>query len=184
MLNKFFYMFALLIAYKFIKNLSNFYKVKKIEKYFLTIYTENPNQLVYETKNEIITLFKNAGIEDELIPVTQPMGYGKLASFNASTFKCYPTALNIFAASQLQMFSNAIGVYKKRMYEAINPLYWIETFFFLPKTIFQYLGINTKTILVKIFNLIYWLIAFFIGLFQDNIKHFILSNFPKDFFNF
>lgn len=178
------FMFVFLLAYKFLKNLFNLYKVKKIEKYFYTIYTDNPNPLVYETKSEIINLFKNAGVKDAFIPVTQPVGYGKLAAFNASTFECYPNAFNIFAASQTQMFSNAIGVYKKRMYETFNPLYWIETLIFLPKTLFQYLGFNTETIFLKIINLLYWLFAFLLGLFQDDIKSFLISKFPENFFNF
>lgn len=157
---------------------------KKIESYFNTIYTNNTNHLVYETKDEAIKLFKQAGIEDSFIPVTQPMGYGRVASFKASTFGNYPSPLNVFFSPQLRMFSTATGVYKKKIFESINPLYWIELVIFFPKFIFQYLGISGETIVIKIINLIYWFISSLLLLFKDDIKNFIINNFPKDFFNF
>lgn len=109
---------------------------KKIESYFNTIYTNNTNHLVYETKDEAIKLFKQAGIEDSFIPVTQPMGYGRVASFKASTFGNYPSPLNVFFSPQLRMFSTATGVYKKKflkaliLYIGLNLLFFFLNLFF------------------------------------------------------
>ena len=107
----------------FLKNCYRVYRVNKIYSYFSTILTHNPNNLAYETKDEILKLFKEAGVKDSFIPITQPMGYGQLARFNASTFKAYPSPLNVFVGAELEMFDYALGVYKNRVKKCFSPFY-------------------------------------------------------------
>lgn len=184
MANKFLITFLIIFIYKFLKNSYNLYRIKKIQFYFLTIFTDKVDNRVYETKDEAINLFKNAGIEDSFFPISQPIGFGQVANSNTSTFTNYPSNLNIFVAAELKMFNRAIGIYKKRIKECFNPFYWIDTVLFLPKTIFQYIGIRPGSIFVKISNLIYWLFTFFISLFKEDLSTFILSYLPENFFNF
>ena len=96
MLSNFLILFLCIFFYTLLKNCYCFYRVNKIYSYFLTVMTDKPNKLAFETKDEILKLFKDAGVEDSLIPITQPMGYGQLAQFNASTFKAYPSPLKYF----------------------------------------------------------------------------------------
>lgn len=184
MLFKFLILFLCIFSYTFLKNCYRVYRVNKIYSYFSTILTHNPNNLAYETKDEILKLFKEAGVKDSFIPITQPMGYGQLARFNASTFKAYPSPLNVFVGAELEMFDYALGVYKNRVKKCFSPFYWIDMVIFLPRTIFQYLGLKSDSIFIKLSNLIYWLFGIFFGLFQSEFKAFILSYLPKNFFNF
>ncbi len=184
MINNLVVIFLIIFLYKILKNLYNLYRVKTIRYYFLTIFTNKVNNKVYETKDEILKLFKDAGVEDSLFPVTQRAGFGLVNSFEASTFKVYPSNLEIFAGAQLQMFDYSIGVYKKRIFECFSPLYWFELIIFLPKTIFEYLGLNTESIFVKFLNLIYWIVGLLFGIFKENIFTFLFSYLPKNFFNF
>ena len=183
MLSNFLILFLCVFFYIFLKNCYCFYRVNKIYSYFLTVMTDKPNKLAFETKDEILKLFKDAGVEDSLIPITQPMGYGKLAQFNASAFKVYPSPLNIFVGVELKMFEYASGVYKNRIKRCFSPFYWIDMVIFLPRTIFQYLGLKTDSIFIRLSNLIYWLFGIFFGLFQSELKTFILSHLPKNFLN-
>jgi hypothetical protein len=66
------------------------------------------------------------------------------------------------------LFLEAIGVYKKRVNNSINPLYWLEVIFFFPEKIINYFGLNngSQTIIIvsKTFNAIYWTVGIVITL--------------------
>ena len=61
------------------------------------------------------------------------------------------------------MFHNAIGAYRSRMWETINPLYWIESVINLPKLALTHLGVPAESVIVKISQLLYWLVAAAVG---------------------
>ena len=73
----------------------------------------------------------------------------------------------------LGMFHRAIGVYRSRMIETINPLYWIETIIFLPRQILNYLGVTPESVIIKIAQLIYWLAAFVFGIYRFEVEEFV-----------
>ena len=50
------------------------------------------------------------------------------------------------------VFQKTIGVYKLRIFECINPFYWL----FLPKYIFKYLGYEPSKIVVSLSTFLYW----------------------------
>ncbi|HAT3845169.1 TPA: hypothetical protein KKX32_002677 [Legionella pneumophila] len=60
-------------------------------------------------------------------------------------------------------------MYKKRMCESVNPVYWIEFLIFLPKNIVEYLlGGEQNTIpnwAIRLLNIAYWAIGLFGSLF-------------------
>lgn len=60
-------------------------------------------------------------------------------------------------------FHEAIGVYKSRLLETFSPIYWIEFAINLPKKILEYLGIAPESIVIKIFQLIYWIVGAVLG---------------------
>ncbi len=61
------------------------------------------------------------------------------------------------------MFHKSIGIYRSRMIDAINPIYWIEFVIYLPKNVFQYVGASPESTLVKSTQIIYWLVAGIVG---------------------
>ena len=73
----------------------------------------------------------------------------------------------------------AKGNYWSKFINSFNPFYWLRIIIFIPKYLFSYLGIKEKSFLIKIFQLIYWLIAvictFVITIFPEEIKSFIFS---------
>lgn len=53
------------------------------------------------------------------------------------------------------VFQKTIGVYKLRIFECVNPFYWL----FLPKYIFKYLGYEPSKVIVSLSTLIYWVLS-------------------------
>lgn len=53
------------------------------------------------------------------------------------------------------VFQKTIGVYKLRIFECINPFYWL----FLPKYIFKYLGYEPSKIVVSLSTFLYWIVS-------------------------
>ena len=70
-------------------------------------------------------------------------------------------------------FDESIGVYKQRLRENFNPIFWIECFIYLPKNIFKYLGLKDSSIFVKISQILYWVITVFYTLYNEQINKFI-----------
>lgn len=56
------------------------------------------------------------------------------------------------------MFHDSLGVFKGRIKESLNPIYWIEFLIHLPKNILLYFDIPSKSILIKITQIFYWVI--------------------------
>ena len=116
-----------------------------------------------ESKTRTIALMKQAGISDKGLPITQPMGYGQIANMTISMFEQYPSRIQVIAAVTVETFEHAIGTYKGRAIDAINPLYWISLVVYLPTRVCSSLGAKVDSIPVKILQGLYWLAAAIIG---------------------
>ena len=67
----------------------------------------------------------------------------------------------------------AIGEYKHRAMESLNPFYWIRLILFLPQNIIAYFGCGYNTFLAKILNFIYWIIGIAVALYPNEIRHYL-----------
>lgn len=177
-MGKFIILFALIVVYKALLNLTRLKELQHYEKEFIAFLSDEPSK-IDEHKMQTIALLKKAGIPDSQMPVTQPVGFGHIASFNASVYHNFPMAERTIAEPALLMFKNAIGVYKSRMIEAINPLYWIDLIVFLPKNLLAYIGLdmdNASSKLLNVFlSLIWWLFCTFVTMFQSEVKQYIVE---------
>ncbi|KEI75922.1 hypothetical protein [Clostridium botulinum] len=170
--------FIFLFLYKLVSNISYFFRIKHLyEGYSSYIKGENSNFTT--NKKEIINLFKKAGIKDSYIPASAPLGFNQIATYKASIFTNILTLTNetIFAVSG--MFNEAIGIFRYKIFETFNPLYWIDLIIFLPKNMFEYLGVGSEKVLVKIFQIIWWIVSPLAILFREDtlvlIKHCLSS---------
>lgn len=171
-------LFLAMIIYKAISNFVSFKKCESLEHQY-TQWLKEQNNDFPKSKREIINLFKKAGISDSKIPVTQPIGFGKISTFNASVFENFPNRHVDHISIVLAMFSEAEGVYRKRLTDSINPLYWIETIIYLPRAIIQYLGLNTETITTKILQVLWWILTPVAILWRDQIWAFLINLFNQ-----
>lgn len=179
------YIFIFSFLYKLLKNIYCCKRLQKLYSYFKTITSEKSediNNKAFETKAEVIELFKKANIKDYSIPTMKLLGYGQAAHYNASAFANYPNINKDFFIAYVSMFDEAIGTYKRRAWEVLNPFYWIDLIIFAPKNILNYIGVSSESRSTKILNVIlisvYWFFGIFIAIFKEKIQAFILSYFP------
>ncbi len=167
-----------IIVYKVLINL---YKYVELNSYYSDYqkYLANEKNHCSRNKNQAIKLIKNAGVVDNYVPISQPSGYGTIATISASVFTNYPTNSNIFAGGMLDAFDAALGTYRSRIIESFNPLFWIETILFLPRNLLDYLGISKESIAYKLCNLIFtflwWLSVTLFAFFRSNLINHIIE---------
>lgn len=175
MVTKLLIAFAIIFLYKLISSIIDFANIKRYQKMYLRYLNNADTSKIFENKSFVIELFKKAGIKDSFIPVSQPVGYGQVANINASVFTMFPSNRNIFIPTIMRNFSEAIGVYKRRMMECFSLLYWIKCVIFLPQKILIYLNVSANSIFIKMAQLIYWLLGIILTLFSDDIANYLKS---------
>lgn len=178
MTKKLLIIFITIFSYKLISNIINLIKVYYYSSLFDDFINGESNE-IYSHKNHALELFKKANINDYSIPITQYTGFDYVSSGQASIFKNFPTNDSRFINPIISVFKNAIGIYKGRIIECFNPLYWINCIIFLPKNLLNYINISAESIITKIFQLLYWLIGIAATLFSSDITTFIKSLFTR-----
>lgn len=173
-------MFLVVVVIKFSLNFHNFLRIKQLSNYHLE-FLEGKRPNFTEYRQEVIELFRKAHVKNAYIPVSEPTGYGQIVNMNVDVFSMFPSEFSIISAPAIKMFSEAQGVFRKNMFDSINPIFWIEFLIFLPKNLLIYLGLNQKKALFKTFNLIFtflwWFFCTLVTFFQAEIKQFIIEFF-------
>lgn len=156
-----------------IKALINGYRLKRLtnleQKYHAYMRVEHQEADIIpdflEKVPEIIELLEKAGQKSKTISRIQNSGFGYLENIRGDLFENITTRDSDIYTAVSTKFKYAVGTYKKRLYEAFNPLYWIEFLVFLPTNIAVYLlGEDQKSIsnwIIRIFNIIYWIVGGF-----------------------
>lgn len=180
--------FVIIVFTKLILNLNNYYlTVKYSNKYAEYFYAVASNKEIplktQELQQPIREILLKAGIPDPKISRTRPTGYGQVVtSTGISVFNnMFVDDLDI-VTSVTGALTTAKGVYKKRITDSINPIFWIETLVYLPKSIFQYLGVPAENLVTKIFQLLWWICGAFYTIYESQVINLIqsfLSNFFK-----
>ncbi len=176
-------LFTVAVLYKIVTNLFCFLSVnyyeKLYKKYLLRVssddesFDESPNGIIREIEGsteKISDLFIRAGIEDFSLSIMQPAGYGFAVPQQISIFKNMTSLLTVteinIPTTMLAFFVRSLGIYKSRIFQAFNPLYWIDNFVYLPQKIVSYLGysmeIDKVKLIARILNLLYWGIFIFV----------------------
>jgi hypothetical protein len=177
MLNLLFLVFVAIII-KILLNLWKYIRCRDyLNKYFK--YLKKPKYDFIENKLLIVELLRSAGVNDSSFPNAEALGMGQVVTYSASVLDNLSSRETRIVETVIDMFHQAIGVYRSRIIESVNPLYWIEFAINLPKNIFRYLGISPENTIVKLFQLIYWIIgivlAFIVAVFPSEINLFIKS---------
>lgn len=173
----------LILFYKVLTNSINLYQTKKLcNEYIRWLYDRSNYDKVAQKKYLFKELVKKANIVDVHLPTTQPMGYGKIASFKASVAENFPSCFADFATVTNDMFYEMEGIFKSRIREAFNPLYWINLIIYLPKNLLEYFGLSSDNAGSKLLQLIWWLIGIagtvLIELYPDYLRQLIGSYLP------
>lgn len=177
--------FIIIIAVKTSINFWYLYRIKILEgeyAHFVQSLIDRNTQLrttTIEYKTEIIEIFKRSGITHPSIQRTEPAGYGYISKKDVDVWD------NMFVNDQeviqviYSSFIDARGVFKLRLRQTFNPLYWVELLIFLPGKMFNYLGFDANSLVSKILNASYWLLMGFYSVYNDQINEIIQSFLSK-----
>ena len=146
-------------------------KLIKIKKYFKRYldYCQNPTFEFNQYRSQILQLFKDVDIKDSAVHKLKPVGYGQIQNISMSALDNITLLDHDVVAHMRSRFNEAIGVFRHRMLQSFNPLFWLEMIFKLPQYLLQFLGVLPDKLIVKIALLIYWLGCFLLGLEKFNI---------------
>jgi hypothetical protein len=123
-----------------------------------------------EARSQVTALVKGAGLTDAVVPFVEFIGYGQLSHGNASVLANFPSALDGHVQSTIRMLDDAIGVYRTRALEALNPLFWIEFVIKLPQNALSYLGVPPEALITRILQVLYWILCLIAGLLHSVLK--------------
>lgn len=144
-----------IIGTKFILNLRALLQTLKYLKryeHYLTTETHDFHGDIPSVKD----LLRKAGLSDTYISRLEPAGYGYARTMKAPVLDNIHMRDDEVVPRILLYFAQAKGVFRRRMLDAINPFYWLETIIFLPRTTLGYLGVTGESLIVKILQVVYW----------------------------
>ncbi len=143
---------------KLVINLWNFVQCKRhLCEY--TRYIENPTWRFVEHRPQIVQLMKGAGITDKFVSDTKHIGYGLIQPYRLSVLDCMDMERDDIFGLMTRNFHEAIGVYRSRMWETVNPLYWVEWIIYLPREVVGYFGVPEESFGVRVAQVIWWFIS-------------------------
>lgn len=165
---KLLYLFAFIWSYKLLINLYYHNKTVVLERAYRKFWKEKDTH-IKDRHIEIRELLERAGVKDGLVTEMQPIGYGHAEYVKSSVYdNMFYNNVDVLSTME-RAFRIAKGVYKRRIKESFNPVYWIECVVYLPKNIFEYLGLNSDTKETKIFQLLYWFGSAFFFIYNEQI---------------
>lgn len=159
-------LFISAILIKAILNGYRFWRLRALERDYQDYIRAFENQTAswdfHEKTSEIRELLINAGQHSSEIPGIENLGVG-FVQVSIDVFDNMTANDQRVATFMLSAFKGAIGVYRKRIYDSFNPIYWIEFLIFLPQNIIEYiLGKNANEVprwLIRFFNVVYWIVT-------------------------
>lgn len=154
---------GILLILRFIVCLNRLIQIKRYHKSYHE-YIKKPTFEFNEKKPQIISLFKNAGVTNFVVPRIEPAGFGQLAQMKLDGFANLTLVDTEIITIVEGKFHEAIGIFRHRLLQTTNPIFWIEFVFKLPEYMFDYFGFKSDNVWVKIVQMIYWIIGIIIGL--------------------
>ncbi len=147
---------------RFAVNVYKFNRIKVLHLEYWKYVRENKSEFV-ENKEEIVALFKDAGLKDSEVMHQELLGYGQIANLTVSVFDNLTNIRNDIVGIIDLKFKAAKGVYKKRYKDSYNPIFWIDFILKLPIHIMEFIGVMPEKMAAKIFLLLYWIAAVVLG---------------------
>ena len=170
------YGFLFIVLYKILDNASMYIQTSRYRKKY-EAYLKQNGRTFHQYVPAVTKLFKAAGIEECHFPIVEPVGYGYVQTANVSHFTNLASKRRDFVAATIECFDQAKAIFRSRIIETFSPLYWVRFIVFLPKNLFNYLGIKADSIIIRIAQVIYWMATPFLLFFRDNIYQYIISCF-------
>lgn len=168
---------ALYYANYLIKSKNN---LKVLEKYLNDQTSESRDKLV-KVKYEIKHIIEIAGLSSHTIPYTEAVGYGHVATGHAKPSENLLSLREDIAKANFELLEESVSIFRSKLINTFNPMFWVESLVYLPTKVLSFLGVANNKTLVKIFQLLWWLLAFVSALvsifFNEQFKEWISALF-------
>mgnify|MGYP000859111453 FL=1 len=120
-------------------------------------------------------LLTHANVSDAQVPIVEPMEMNHVMSSNVSALDNFPAKHKRISSVHITLINDALGVYKERMWNSFNPLWWVSVLVFFPRSLCVYLGVEAGNLAVKIVQVLWWLAGIVFTVyklfFPENLKH-------------
>ena len=165
---------GLIMVLKFITNLYKYNRTKSLYNEYLN-YIRTDNIEFVQRKQEIKSLFKEAGLKDSSVIHQEFLGFGNFANMKVSVFDNMTNRREDIVNNIQMRFYEAMGVYKKRYKETFNPIFWVDFLVKFPQYLMEFFGVLPEKVTVKIFLVIYWMAAILLGLKKINLLDYLIK---------
>jgi len=166
--------FALVMFLRFITNFYKYIRIKNLfEKYIEYINTDNYKFI--QNKEEIKSLFKDANLKDSSVFHQEFFGLGKFSIMRISVFDNLTNRREDIVGNIQNRFNEAIGVFRNRFRESFNPFFWLDFIVKFPQHIMKFFGVLPEKTPVKIFLLVYWILALILGLKKFELLEYLIK---------
>jgi len=166
--------FLLVILVKFIVNFYKYQRIRILYKKY-DDYLHAKSSVFVQYKEEIRSLFKDAGLENFSIFHQELLGYGQVVNCRVSLFDNLANCREDVVERVRMSFNDAIGVYRMRFKESFNPIFWIDFVIKLPQYILGFCGILPEKKAVKGLLVVYWIAAIIFGLKKFDLLEYLLK---------
>ena len=117
---------------------------------------------ITEHATEIKRRVEKSGIQNPVHSYMDAKGYGYVGQEQISTLDNLLYLNETIQNSAVMILKKARGHFRNEAIKSLNPLFWLETLFFLPKAIVSASGIDASSKLadtgLKVTQIIYWLV--------------------------
>lgn len=129
---------------------------------------------------EIKQKVEQAGVGNPTRIVMEPAGYGHVAQQSISALDNLLFHNKEILAQASNALSIAAGSYRTQTIQSVNPLYWLEVLFFLPKWFVSSTGIEITSkvaeVSLRIVQILYWVIIILAFIFRPELFEFLLGS--------
>lgn len=165
--------FVGMVALKFFFNAAKLKCAKRLRDRYFSSLTENGPQFS-EYIPQMRKLIFDAGLGNASIAVCEPIGYKRIASFNARVADNLDNRRADVVTAAVSLLDQTVGVFRMRMMESVSPRFWIEFVLFLPRNTVQYLGGKKDGFTAKMLQLLYWIATPFLIAFRTDIYEYVI----------
>ena len=117
---------------------------------------------ITENLTEIKRRVKKAGLSNPVQNFMEAKGYGYVGEQRISTLDNLLYLDTKIQGQAVTILKRSRGHFKNQAIQSINPIFWLDILFFLPKAIVSASGIDTSSKLadvgLKITQIVYWLV--------------------------
>ncbi|MBI3124470.1 MAG: hypothetical protein HYZ10_08695 [Ignavibacteriales bacterium] len=181
--------FASLVIIRFLLNISKYFYLSTVlakQDIFVEGRFQDSNEKqkkasqkagnwVQANQIEIKNVVLKTGIQDQRTSYMEPLGFGYTQKESVTALDNLLMLNPEVMGSSKEIIKRAKGYYKIQALKCFNPLFWIEFIVFLPKELLKYFGVddNAKggSVMIKIFQVIYWLVSIFF-MYQTYLKNY------------